>query len=67
MLKFVKQNMETIADIEIYPIISLLIFFTIFISYAIYAFTRSKEEVDRMSIMPLEDSASEMESSTLHQ
>jgi cytochrome c oxidase cbb3-type subunit 4 len=66
MLKFVKQNMETIVDIEIYPIISLLIFFTIFISYAIYAFTRSKDEIDRMSVMPLEDNVSEMEPSTIN-
>ena len=51
--------METIADIEIYPIISLLIFFIIFVSYAIYAFTRPKDEVAKMSLMPLEESGEE--------
>jgi cytochrome c oxidase cbb3-type subunit IV len=66
MLKFIKHNMETIVDIEIYPIISLLIFFTIFVSYAIYAFTRSKDEIDRMSVMPLEDNVSEMETKNVN-
>ena len=31
MLKFIKHNMETISGIEIYPIISLLIFFLFFV------------------------------------
>ena len=33
MLKFVKHNLETISGVEIYPIISLTIFFTAFIFF----------------------------------
>ncbi|HAB26526.1 MAG TPA: CcoQ/FixQ family Cbb3-type cytochrome c oxidase assembly chaperone, partial [Xanthomarina gelatinilytica] len=31
MLKYVKNHMETIAGVEIFPIISLLIFFIFFV------------------------------------
>lgn len=55
MLKFIKHNMETIAGIEIYPIISLSIFFTIFVAYAIYAYRYKKSTVDTLSQLPLED------------
>lgn len=55
MLKFIKHNMETINGIEIYPIISLSIFFTIFVVYAIYAFRFKKSKIDILSQLPLED------------
>lgn len=38
MLKFIKHNMETISGIEIYPIISLLIFFLFFIGLYVWVF-----------------------------
>jgi cytochrome c oxidase cbb3-type subunit IV len=53
MLKFIKHNMETIGGIEIYPIISLSIFFVVFIAFAIYAFTYKKESIKELSEMPL--------------
>jgi len=55
MLKFIKHNMETILGIEIYPIISLIIFFTFFVGLAFWVFTYSKESVQEMSNIPLED------------
>jgi hypothetical protein len=55
MLKFVKHNLETIADVEIYPIISLSIFFTVFIAYGIYAFTCKKETINELSNLPFND------------
>lgn len=55
MLKFIKHNMETILGIEIYPIISLLIFFTFFIALYIWVFTYKKETIKEMSAIPLED------------
>lgn len=55
MLKFVKHHMETIIGIEIYPLISLLIFF-IFFTGLIYLTARSsKHFIAEMSNMPLED------------
>jgi len=55
MLKFVKQNLETIDGVSIYPIISLVIFFTAFVLYTVWAFTYSKERIDEMSNLPLND------------
>lgn len=55
MLKFIKYHMETIAGIEIYPIISFLIFFIFFIALLYFTFSASKEHIDTMSQIPLDD------------
>ena len=55
MLKFVKQNLETIDGVAIYPIISLTIFFTAFVIYTIWAFTYSKDRIKEISNLPLND------------
>jgi cytochrome c oxidase cbb3-type subunit 4 len=55
MLKFVKHNMESISGIEIFPIISLLIFFTFFIGLYTWVYTYSKETINDMSQLPFED------------
>ncbi|WP_396147259.1 CcoQ/FixQ family Cbb3-type cytochrome c oxidase assembly chaperone [Flavobacterium sp.] len=55
MLKFVKHNLEGINGVEIYPIISLVIFFIIFISYLVYALSYSKEQVKIMSELPFKE------------
>ena len=55
MLKFIKHHMETIAGIEIFPIISFIIFFTFFTVVLAYLIMQRKEHFDKMSLMPLED------------
>lgn len=55
MLKFVKHNLETIMGVEVYPIISLTIFFTAFVLFTFWAMTYSKETIKRVSNLPLED------------
>ena len=55
MLKFVKNHLETITGIEIYPLISLVIFFTFFVALFWWVFTAKKEYIKRMSNIPLED------------
>lgn len=55
MLRFVKGNLENIDGVAIYPIISLLIFFTFFAALYWWVFTTKKEHVEDMSNMPLED------------
>jgi len=52
MLKFIKHNMETISGIEIYPIISLLIFFLFFVGLYAWVFTYKKEKITEMSNIP---------------
>jgi cytochrome c oxidase cbb3-type subunit 4 len=55
MLKYVKHNLETITGVEIYPIISLTIFFTAFVLFTVWALTYSKETIKKVSNLPLED------------
>lgn len=54
MLKFVKGHMETIMGIEIYPIISLLIFFIFFVLLFWWVLTAKKEYIKDMSEIPLQ-------------
>ncbi|KAB1154530.1 MULTISPECIES: CcoQ/FixQ family Cbb3-type cytochrome c oxidase assembly chaperone [Tenacibaculum] len=55
MLKFVKNHMETIAGIEIYPIISLTIFFTFFVVLFWWVYTAKKDYISKVSNLPLND------------
>jgi len=52
MLKFIKHNMETISGIELYPIISLLIFFIFFVGLYSWVFTYKKDKINEMSNIP---------------
>ncbi|MBT8324576.1 MAG: CcoQ/FixQ family Cbb3-type cytochrome c oxidase assembly chaperone [Winogradskyella sp.] len=55
MLKFVKHHMESITGIEIYPIISLLIFFCFFVILFYWVFTAKKEYITSVSKLPLDN------------
>ncbi len=55
MLKFVKHHMSSISGIEIYPVISLLIFFTFFVGLGFWVFTYKKEKINELSNIPLND------------
>jgi cbb3-type cytochrome oxidase subunit 3 len=55
MLKFVKNYMESIDGIEVYPIISLLIFFIFFVVLFWWVFTANKEYIDTVSNLPLDN------------
>ncbi|HAX15777.1 cbb3-type cytochrome c oxidase subunit 3 [Leeuwenhoekiella palythoae] len=55
MLKFVKQNLENIDGVSIYPIISLLIFFLFFVALFIWVFTAKKEHINEVSNIPLDE------------
>lgn len=55
MLKYIKHNMETIMGIEIYPIISLLIFFLFFVGLIIWVYTYKKDTIDEISMLPLQN------------
>lgn len=54
MLKFIKGHMESIAGIEIYPIISLTIFFVFFVLLFWWVFTAKKEYIESMKEIPLD-------------
>lgn len=55
MLKFIKHNMDTISGIEVYPIISLLIFFIFFVSLYTWVYTYKKDKINEMSNLPFSD------------
>ena len=59
MLKFIKHNLETITGIEIYPIISLLIFFFFFVALFVWVSCYKKETIEELSNIPLIDNESE--------
>jgi len=55
MLKFVKHHMESIDGIEIFPLISLTIFFLFFAGMLVYVFKRKKKDWEAISNIPLEN------------
>jgi cytochrome c oxidase cbb3-type subunit 4 len=59
MLKFIKGNLESIDGVEIYPIISLLIFFIFFMVLFGWVFTAKKEHIKEVSNIPLDNNQNE--------
>ena len=55
MLKFVQHNLETIAGVAIYPIISLLICFSFFVGLFFWVFTYKKETINKLSELRIKD------------
>lgn len=55
MFEAIKHNMETIAGVEIYPILSLLIFFLFFVGLGFWVFSYNKEKINELSNIPLKD------------
>ncbi len=55
MFEQIKHNMETIAGVAIYPILSMLIFFLFFVGLALWVFSYKKEKIDELSQIPLND------------
>ena len=55
MIKYVKNHLETITGIEIYPLISLVIFFTFFVVLFWWVFTAKKEYITKVSNIPLDN------------
>ncbi|MFA9188253.1 CcoQ/FixQ family Cbb3-type cytochrome c oxidase assembly chaperone [Flavobacterium sp. FBOR7N2.3] len=55
MFEQIKHNMETIAGVSIYPILSLLIFFFFFVGLGFWVFFYKKEKIKELSEIPLND------------
>jgi len=54
-MKIVMNTLEKIDGIEMYPIISLLIFFTFFVLVTYLVIKIDKKQIDEMSQLPLDD------------
>lgn len=55
MFEQIRHNMETIAGVAIYPILSLLIFFFFFVGLGFWVFSYKKEKIQELSEIPLND------------
>ncbi len=55
MLRFIKGNLENIDNVQIYPMISLLIFFVFFVVLFYWVITAKKKYITEVSNIPLED------------
>ena len=54
-MRYIKHYLTEITGIEIYPIISLLIFTLFFAALFLYIFTMKKQHSQYMGARPLED------------
>jgi ATP/ADP translocase len=54
-----KKVLTAIEGIDIFPVITLIIFFTFFVLWLIYVMKLKKSYVDQMSDMPLLDNVSQ--------
>lgn len=53
MLKFIKNHITSIDNIEIYPMISLVIFVLFFVGLLIYVLKTDKQKIEEISQYPL--------------
>ncbi len=63
MFKFIKQYAENISHVNIYPMISLGIFFLFFVVLLVLVKKMKKERVEELSNLPFENE--ELTNSTL--
>lgn len=61
MFKFIKQYAESIQDVQVYPIISLLIFFLFFVVLLWFVKKMDKQTVEILSNIPLDNEATTKE------
>ncbi len=51
----IRQTLEAITGVSIYPIFSFLLFFSFFTLMLIWVFRKKKSEIDILRNLPLED------------
>lgn len=55
MLKFIKHHLDTIAGVEIYPLISLILFFSVFSIMLYIVIKMPKKNIEEISNLPLDN------------
>ena len=55
MLKYIKHHLDTIQGVEIYPIISLVLFFLVFTTMLLIVLKMPKRNIDELSRLPLDN------------
>lgn len=51
----IRQTLESITGVSIYPIFSFILFFSFFTLMLIWVFRKKKSEIDLLSNLPLDD------------
>ncbi len=59
MFKFIKQYAEKIDSVQVYPLISLLIFFIFFVVLIWYVVKLDKKSIQRVAGIPLDETSIE--------
>ena len=54
-----KNVLQSIENIQVWPVISFVIFFVFFLCLLLWVFTTDKKFIDKMKNMPIEDTATE--------
>jgi cytochrome c oxidase cbb3-type subunit IV len=54
MLKFIKHHLETITGIEVYPVVSFIVFTTFFLFMLIWVFKTKSAFFEKQQNLPLE-------------
>jgi cytochrome c oxidase cbb3-type subunit IV len=60
MLSYIKGHMTSIEGIEIFPLISFLIFFAFFIGLIWYVIRVDKDKINEIKNIPLENENTEL-------
>jgi hypothetical protein len=55
MLSYIKNHLTSIDGIEIYPIVSLVIFFTFFVGLGMYILRADRSKIEEIKQIPLDD------------
>jgi cytochrome c oxidase cbb3-type subunit 4 len=60
-MKLVIHSLEQIGNVEIFPIISFIIFFTFFLGMGYYVYKSPKKLMDELGKMPLDESEKQID------
>lgn len=60
MFKFIKQYAEKIDHAQVYPLISLIIFFLFFVVLLFFVIRMNKQHISLLSNLPLDDQEKEI-------
>ena len=53
MLKFIKHHLDTIAGIDIYPVLSFIVFFLFFLGVLLWVFTVRRSHIEHIAALPI--------------
>lgn len=59
-----KNVLQSIENIQIWPVISFVIFFIFFLCLLLWVFTTDKKFIDKMSALPIDEEKDKSNSST---